>query len=64
MQTILHRMDKQLYPMGNYIQHPMINHNRKEYIKKNVHMCITVIFLYSRDWRNIVNQVYVNQKLN
>ena len=29
-----------LYITGNYIQYPMINHNRKEY-KKNVHICIT-----------------------
>ena len=25
----------------NYIQYPMINHNGKEYLKKNVHICIT-----------------------
>ena len=53
-----------LYGTGNYIQYPMISHNRKEYIKKYFCMCITVIFLYSRDWRNIVNQLYVNKKLN
>ena len=25
----------------NYIQHPMTNHNGKEYFKKNVYICIT-----------------------
>ena len=31
----------QLYSTGNYIQYPMINHNRKEYFKKkNVYICI------------------------
>ena len=25
MQTILYRMNKQLYPMGNYIQYPMMS---------------------------------------
>ena len=30
-----------LYSTGNYIQYPMINHNGKEYFKKNVYICIT-----------------------
>ena len=30
-----------LYSTGNYIQYPVINHDRKEYKKKNVSMCIT-----------------------
>ena len=30
-----------LYSTGNYIQSPGINHNGKEYKKKNVYMCIT-----------------------
>ena len=29
-----------LYSTGTYIQHPVINHNGKEY-KKTVYMCIT-----------------------
>ena len=32
----IHRMDKNnvlLYSTGNYIQYPMISHNRKEYLK-------------------------------
>ena len=30
-----------LYSPGNYIQCPGINHNGKEYKKKNVYICIT-----------------------
>ena len=30
-----------LYSMENYIQYPMINHNGKEYEKKEVHICMT-----------------------
>ena len=30
-----------LYSTGNYIQYPVINHNGKEYEKKNVYVCIT-----------------------
>ena len=30
-----------LYSTGNYIQYPVINHNGKQYEKKNVCMCIT-----------------------
>ena len=32
-----------LYSTENYIQHPLINHNGNEYLKKNVHtyICIT-----------------------
>ena len=30
-----------LYSTENYIQYPMINHNEKEYTKKNVYICIT-----------------------
>ena len=31
-----------LYGTENYIQYSMINHNGKEYIKKNVYMCVCV----------------------
>ena len=37
------RTDKQQvlqYSTGNYIQSPGINHNEKEYLKKNVCVCI------------------------
>ena len=37
-----------LYSPGNYIQYPVINHDRKEY-EKNVCMCNWIIFLYSRN---------------
>ena len=30
-----------LYSTGNCIQYTVRNHNRKEYFKKNVYMCIT-----------------------
>ena len=29
-----------LYSIGNYIQYPVINHNRKEYEKEYIHMCV------------------------
>ena len=28
------------YNTGNYIQHPMINHNEKEYFLKRMHMYV------------------------
>ena len=37
MQTNIYEMDKQQSPtawQGNYIQYPEINHNKKEYFKK------------------------------
>ena len=59
-------MDKQgptVYNTGNYMQSPMINHNGKEYKKKNACTCITEsLLLYSRDWHHIVNQLYFNKK--
>ena len=30
-----------LYSTGNYIQHPTLNHNGKEYFKNNVYICMT-----------------------
>ena len=36
-----------LYSTGNYIQSPEINHNRKEYFKKNVYMCKTESLCYT-----------------
>ena len=44
MQTITFRIDKQQGPMystGNYIQYPVINHNGKEYKKKNAYTCMS-----------------------
>ena len=30
-----------LYSAGNYSQYPVISHNRKDYLKKNICMCMT-----------------------
>ena len=40
-----------LYSTENYIQHPMINHNGNEYLKKNVHtyICITESLLLTAE---------------
>ena len=40
MQTIIYRMDKQLYSTGNYIQYPVTNHNGKEYEKEYIYIYI------------------------
>ena len=56
-------LDKQqglLYSIGNYIQYPGINHNRKEY-KEDVSMCIIESLLCSRNEHNMVNQLYLNK---
>ena len=47
-----------LYSTGNYIQSPGINHNGKECLY--VHNRVTL--LHSRDWHNIVNQLYIKKK--
>ena len=31
-----------LYSIGNYIQSPGINHNGKEYFKKNIYICVCI----------------------
>ena len=46
----------------NYIQSPGIDHNGKEYFERNVYMCITITWLYHRDWSNTVNQLYAKKK--
>ena len=39
-----------LYSTGNYIQHPVINHNGKEHIEKEgICMHDRITFLYSRN---------------
>ena len=50
-----------LYSTGNYIQSPGIDHDGKEYKKKNVYMFDWVTLLYSRNWHNTVNQLYFNK---
>ena len=38
-----------LYRIENYIQYPMINHNGKEYLKKNVHVSINESLCYTAE---------------
>ena len=39
-----------LYSIENYIQYPMINHNGKEYLKKEcIYMYNLITLLYSRN---------------
>ena len=38
-----------LCSIGNYIQYPVINHNGKEYEKKNVYMCIIESLCYTAE---------------
>ena len=45
-----------LHSTGNYIQYPVINHNRKEYEKEY----ITESLCCAIDNDNIVNQLYFN----
>ena len=43
---------------GN-IQYPVINRNGKEYLKKNVYMCVTEsLFCTAEIWHSAVNQLY------
>ena len=61
-----------LYSIGNYIQHPIINHNGKEYKKvyiiykvwitlNHFSVCIySITSLYTRNW-HIINQLYFNK---
>ena len=51
-----------IYSTGNYIQYPVINHNGKEYKKECVYVYNWVTLLYSRDWYNIVKQLFFNIK--
>ena len=53
------------YSTGNYIQYPVINHNGKEYLKKNVYMCITESLCCTAELNTtlyIVHQLYFNFK--
>ena len=51
-----------LHDPANYIQNPAINHNEREYKKECLYVYNWVSLLYSRDWRNIVNQLYFSWK--
>ena len=35
-----------LYNTGNYIQHPVINYNGKEYEKIYMCVCVYIIYIY------------------
>ena len=63
-----------LYRIGNYVQSLGVEHGGREY-GKSVCVCVCVCvcarararssrvtLLHSRNWRNIVNQVYINKK--
>ena len=53
-----------LYSTANYMQSPGIDHNGKEYFKKErLYVYNWVTLLYSRDWHSIVNQLYFNKKI-
>ena len=49
-----------LYSTGNYIQSLGINHNGKEYFKKNVYMYKTESLCHTADCHNTVNQLHCN----
>ena len=38
-----------MYSTGNYIQYPVIDHYEKEYLKKNVYMCIIESLCYTAE---------------
>ena len=38
-----------LYGTGNYIEYPEVNHNGKEYLEKNVYICITESLCYTAE---------------
>ena len=50
MEASIHRMDKQkvlLYSAGEYIQYSVIDHNGKEYFKKDMYVCMyAYIYIY------------------
>ena len=51
-----------LYNAGSYIHYPVINHNGKAFFKKRIYVYNGVTLLCSRDWHNIVNQLYFDKK--
>ena len=56
-------MDKQqdltVYTV-NYIQYPLINHNRKEYEKEYIYKTVSLCCIAEMKY-NIVNQLYFNK---
>ena len=51
-----------LYSTGNYIQSLGIDHDGRYYEKRNVYTYVWVTLLDSRNWHNIVNQLYFDKK--
>ncbi|CAI9172850.1 unnamed protein product [Rangifer tarandus platyrhynchus] len=51
-------INNEVLSTGNYAQYPVISHSERMCIVQC--MCITDL-LYSRDWHNIVNQLYFNK---
>ena len=51
-----------LHSTENYMQCSMINHNGKEYNEECIHVHNSITLLYSRNYHNIVNQLYFNKK--
>ena len=67
---LLRFLDKQkgpTYSTGNCIQSPGIDHDEKEYKKEYIYIYINiyiwVALLYSRNWHNILNQLYTIKKI-
>ena len=50
-----------LYRTGKFIQSPGVDHDGNN-IKKCIYMYDWVTWLYSRNWHNIVKQLYFNKK--
>ena len=53
---VLTVQQRRLYPS------PCTDHNGKEYLKKNVYMCITESLCYTAKNQYIINQLYFNKK--
>ena len=52
------------YSTGNYIQHPKINHNKKDHGKVCVCVCVCVCITEPLGYTaeiNIINKLYVNK---
>ena len=63
MQTIIYRMDKQQYLTVytvNYIQYPLINHNRKEWERIYIYITESLCCI-AKIKHNIINQLYFNK---
>ena len=73
MQAVTYRMDKQqgptVYGTENYIQYPVIDHNRKEYENRYIYIyvcvCIYMTLCCTEEITyNIASQLYFNTLKN